>query len=183
MVYQIRAMKYHLQGKELGRDEFCLSLLGLSESNRWVVVGYQFPWVKIAKSYKVELHNGLAETGNNPLIDAICSDAEVCYPANVGLLNERSRDINRYIKNFCAKFALVNPLTFQKQCHKVYFEVIKYKKKSRKRISNCKSKVLSFLSTGIYADKICLSCMNRSLMRLMSNLPVFHISQKGRLDI
>lgn len=169
MVYQIRAMKYHLQGKQLGKDEFCLSLSGLSESNRWVVMGYQFPWVEIVKSYKVELHNGLAEAGNNPLFDTTCSDAEVRYPANVDLLNERNRVINRYIENLCAKFALVNPLTFQKQCHKVYSEVIRYKKKDRKRISDCKSKILSCLSIRIYVDNIYLNFTNRSLMKLMLN--------------
>lgn len=121
-------MKYHLQGKQLDKDEFCLFLSGLSRNSRWVVRNDQFPWVEIVKSYKVGIHNGPAETGSNPIFDS----------------------------------SLFVPI--QKHCHKAYLERIKHKKKSWKRVGDCKSKGLSYLPIRIYADKICLNCTNRALV-------------------
>lgn len=82
-------------------------------------------------------------------IDATCSDAEVRYPTDIDLLNDASRVLNRYINKICSKFSLTCPVAYAKQSRKAYLEVIKHKKKSKKMINNCKSKMIAYLSRDI----------------------------------
>lgn len=82
-------------------------------------------------------------------IDATCSDAEVRYPTDLDLLNDGSRVINRYIDKVCRLAKLSAPVTFPKQSRKAYLGVIKYKRKSRSMINNCKEKMLAYLYRDI----------------------------------
>ena len=57
--------------------------------------------------------------------------------------------INRYIDKVCRLAKLSAPVTFPKQSRKAYLGVIKYKRKSRSMINNCKEKMLAYLYRDI----------------------------------
>lgn len=82
-------------------------------------------------------------------IDATCSDAEIRYPTDIDLLNDGTRVLNRYIDKLCTKFDLLHPITFAKQSRKVFLEVIKRKRKSKRLIKDAKSKMLTYLYRDI----------------------------------
>ena len=75
-------------------------------------------------------------------IDATCSDAEVRYPTDIDLLNDGTRVLNRYIDKLCTKFDLLHPIPFAKQSRKVFLEVIKRKRKSKRLIKDAKLLVM-----------------------------------------
>ena len=87
-------------------------------------------------------------------IDATCSDAEVRYPTDIDLLNDGTRVLNRYIDKLCTKFDLLHPITFAKQSRKVFLEVIKRKRKSKRLIKDAKSKMLTYLYRDIQSFPI-----------------------------
>lgn len=82
-------------------------------------------------------------------LDATCGDAEVRYPTDIDLLMDGSRLIDQYIRDICRRFSLSCPTTHFVQSRKSYLGAIKYKKKTKKIITACKSHMLRYLNLDI----------------------------------
>lgn len=143
-------IRKRLQGEDL--NDFTRSLLTLKESTKTAVSeneeGDSSDNEDTNDDFFVDSegrdHKGAMK------IDATCSDAEVRYPTDLDLLHDGSKVINRYIDKLCRKYALPFPLSFKEQSRKTYLEAIKRKRKSRKMIHDCKSRLLTYLSRDIH---------------------------------
>lgn len=82
-------------------------------------------------------------------IDATCSDAEVRYPTDIDLLHDDCKIINRYIDKLCNGFSLIHPVTYYKEAHAAFHQVVKHRKKSKKMIHRAKSLLLTYLIRDI----------------------------------
>ncbi len=82
-------------------------------------------------------------------MDATCSDAEVRYPTDIDLLHDGCKVINRYIDKLCKGFSLIHPVTYYKEAHAAFHQVIKHRKKSKKMIHRAKSLLLTYLIRDI----------------------------------
>ena len=144
-------IRKRLKGEDL--NDFTRSLLTVKESDKQNISKKEGEDSSDNKSINDQSFidsEGLEHRGDMK-IDATCSDAEVRYPTDLDLLDDGSRVINGYINKLCRKLALPVPLSFKDPCRKVYLEAIKRKRKSRKMIHDCKSRMLTYLSRDMHS--------------------------------
>ncbi len=113
-------------------------------------------------------------------MEATCSDVEVRYSTDIALLHDGCKVINRYIDKLCKGFSLVHPVTYYKEAHAAFHEVVKQgiplwiitvgmhitKLTIWRNMSNFIGGALDFFrQERIYADKIYMNRNNRSLMK------------------
>jgi hypothetical protein len=82
-------------------------------------------------------------------IDATCSDSEVRYPTDLDLLNDGVEVIDRILDRYCRMTGLPRPETHLKEIHSRYLNVIKLRKKPKKKVRECMEYMLARLRRNI----------------------------------
>ena len=96
---------------------------------------------------KVESNNGTVA------IDATCAPSNIRYPMDASLLNEAREKLEVIVKLLCKENGEKTPRMYLAEAHRVYLNLAKSKKPTKKKVRNTVKKMLSYVRRDIgYVD-------------------------------
>lgn len=90
-----------------------------------------------------EMHAGLMK------VDATCTEAEMKYPTDIGLLEDGSREVNRLTVKICARLGLREPRTLRGQSRSVFVQYTKRKHKGATLMKQTRQHQIHYLKSDI----------------------------------
>lgn len=90
-----------------------------------------------------EKHSGVMK------IDATCTDAEMKYPTDIGLLEDGSREIDRLLSKICDRLGMCKPKTNRGQSHSVFVNYTKRKHKGKELRRQTRQYQIHYLKSDI----------------------------------
>lgn len=90
-----------------------------------------------------EWHEGVMK------VDATCTDAEMKFPTDIGLLEDGSREVNRLTQKVCARLGLREPRNERGQSRSVFVAYTKRKHKGAKLMRETRQRQIHYLKSDL----------------------------------
>ena len=87
--------------------------------------------------------------GGTLIMDATCCPADIAYPQDIELLNSAREKIEKLISQLCKENHIAMPRTYRRKARKDYLNLVKSKKRDKKKVRAAIRKQLQYLCRDI----------------------------------
>ena len=87
--------------------------------------------------------------GGTLIMDATCCPADIAYPQDIELLNSAREKIEKLISQLCKENHIAMPRTYRRKARKDYLNLVKSKKRDKKKVRAAIRKQLQYLRRDI----------------------------------
>ena len=90
-----------------------------------------------------------SENRGTLIIDATCAPVNIRFPQDISLLNEAREKLESILNRLCAEYGFKKPRTYCRTARKIYLDIAKAKKKSKKKLRSASRKMLNCVSRNL----------------------------------